>query len=854
MQASSNNEGFAGSNWQTGPNIWANGAGSVDTPRDAISSRGSEEQSPTAPSRSSQLHGLPVPSTSAWRFHNPASASPSRSNHRRLAGGIHGLSSITRTGRQGHMATNTETDFAYLAEDMLPPGDDRNRRVKELTTHAGLAVPRRNSADPIHASLGTYQSGVHGQLETPVSALENQYRPRTLYGGATNNLRPQPRASLSNYSNRLSDGFPLELANRAQSLTLDDASELTNGCSQVNEPLPFNPSLQAWNEGTPNHSARHPVSHGTPQDTWAGSPLSLPPTVRNAPENNSHARALNSPGDISLNQSSQFSSSIAAHDCNRQQSVSQFAHPSSIYPPQSFYPPNVPQFQPRYEQYTPSLAFPHTLPRTGFVAPRATGGLQIAPDRGHTHPRVSQHLAEYIRDCHISAAKRWELKDIRNHVVEFCGDQQGSRFIQDKLKSAKSEEKEWVFLEIERDAVALMKDLFGNYVIQKFYEHGNQGQKKRLTEMMRGKVACLSKNSYACRVVQAALDIVLVDQKHAIVDELIPCIVDISQHDNGNHVIQKVVAVLPTVAIPCLLKAFGDRIEEFSKHKLACRVVQRMLEFGTPEEKKSLTTDLHPCAARLVTDKFGNYVVQHIIEHGDAEDRDRMIELLTKRAVEYSKHKFASNVVEMAIKCGSLEQRRAIRDKFNPPAAKAGDKTPLEDLIMDSYGNYPIQRLLDYLEEDTHFRDEVKRHLINYRQSGSGRGPPRPVLALEKKLFGGPALGHGVNGNNGINGINGTNGTKGARGARGVRGVRGYSTNDGPGVGASDPSTPNLTVEVSSDVATPCLTTEQNSPESTSPPSTSISITDDTSERTVQVPRLAKELAPVQVEEQAEEN
>jgi len=86
--------------------------------------------------------------------------------------------------------------------------------------------------------------------------------------------------------------------------------------------------------------------------------------------------------------------------------------------------------------------------------------------------------------------------------VEFSGDQHGSRFIQLKLESANSDEKEQVFREIEQDAIQLMKDVFGNYVIQKFFEHGNQVQKKLLAEKMKGKMISLSLQTYACRVVQ----------------------------------------------------------------------------------------------------------------------------------------------------------------------------------------------------------------------------------------------------------------------------------------------------------------------------------------------------------------
>lgn len=87
-------------------------------------------------------------------------------------------------------------------------------------------------------------------------------------------------------------------------------------------------------------------------------------------------------------------------------------------------------------------------------------------------------------------------------MVEFSGDQHGSRFIQDKLQTANSDEKEQVFREIEPNAIQLMKDVFGNYVIQKFFEHGNQVQKKILAGMMKGKITELSTQMYACRVVQ----------------------------------------------------------------------------------------------------------------------------------------------------------------------------------------------------------------------------------------------------------------------------------------------------------------------------------------------------------------
>jgi len=46
-------------------------------------------------------------------------------------------------------------------------------------------------------------------------------------------------------------------------------------------------------------------------------------------------------------------------------------------------------------------------------------------------------------------------------------DQYGSRFIQQKLETASTEEKNMVYQEIMPHALALMTDVFGNYVVQK---------------------------------------------------------------------------------------------------------------------------------------------------------------------------------------------------------------------------------------------------------------------------------------------------------------------------------------------------------------------------------------------------
>lgn len=72
--------------------------------------------------------------------------------------------------------------------------------------------------------------------------------------------------------------------------------------------------------------------------------------------------------------------------------------------------------------------------------------------------------------CFISKSSflfRRLISDLFNITSLSSADQYGSRFIQQKLETATTEEKNMVFQEIFPQALALMTDVFGNYVIQK---------------------------------------------------------------------------------------------------------------------------------------------------------------------------------------------------------------------------------------------------------------------------------------------------------------------------------------------------------------------------------------------------
>ncbi|KAM0562126.1 hypothetical protein ACHAPJ_002570 [Fusarium lateritium] len=369
---------------------------------------------------------------------------------------------------------------------------------------------------------------------------------------------------------------------------------------------------------------------------------------------------------------------------------------------------------------------------TMYMNNYALGGqipIQTAQGQDSSKGVRSTFLQEFSKDSRSN--RKYELKDIYGYIVEFSGDQAASRFIQAKLDTANSDEKEQVFSEISGNAIPLMKDVFGNYVLQKLFEHGNQAQKTFLVEKMKGNMDDLSASNYGCRVVQKAMDFCLNEQIAELTQELEPNILKLMKDEHANHVIQKMVQVVPQEHTTFIAEACQGNAADLASNKYACRVVQRVLEHCSKERRTALMERLHRSMEELTGHEYGNYVAQHVVEHGIPEDRDRVIELVMNKLLFFSKHKHASNVVEKCIIEGSPEQRTRMRQQFS--AVGADGSSTLLQTLSDPFGNYVIKKLIETL--DGAEKDSLITATIpHYYTLKSGKGPSKSLQALGELL------------------------------------------------------------------------------------------------------------------------
>ncbi|PIN97127.1 hypothetical protein AB205_0074990, partial [Aquarana catesbeiana] len=150
-----------------------------------------------------------------------------------------------------------------------------------------------------------------------------------------------------------------------------------------------------------------------------------------------------------------------------------------------------------------------------------------------------------------------QLREIAGHIIEFSQDQHGSRFIQLKLERATPAERQLVFNEILQAAYQLMVDVFGNYVIQKFFEN---------------------------------------DMVRELDGHVLKCVKD----QNGNHVVQKCIECVQPQSLQFIIDAFKSQVFALSTHPYGCRVIQRILEHCLPEQTLPILEELHQHTEQLV--------------------------------------------------------------------------------------------------------------------------------------------------------------------------------------------------------------------------------------------------------------
>ncbi|KAG9223235.1 hypothetical protein CCMSSC00406_0000076 [Pleurotus cornucopiae] len=290
------------------------------------------------------------------------------------------------------------------------------------------------------------------------------------------------------------------------------------------------------------------------------------------------------------------------------------------------------------------------------------------------------------------------LEDLQGEIATMCKDQHGCRFLQKKLEEGVPEHRDMIFRETFNHFPELMTDPFGNYLCQKLLEYSTDEQRNLICESVAQDLVNISLNMHGTRAVQKMIDFLSTRRQASLVIVIHSIILALSLHVvvlikdlNGNHVIQKCLNKLAPEDNQFIYNAVAANCVEVATHRHGCCVLQRCIDHASESQRIQLVNEITFNALTLVQDPYGNYVVQYILDLNDSRFSDAVIRQFQGNVCALSVQKFSSNVIEKCVRVAEHSTRKMLIEEFL-------NRSRLEKLLRDSYGNYCVQTALDYAE------------------------------------------------------------------------------------------------------------------------------------------------------------
>ena len=277
------------------------------------------------------------------------------------------------------------------------------------------------------------------------------------------------------------------------------------------------------------------------------------------------------------------------------------------------------------------------------------------------------------------------------NILPLAKDQAGCRFLQDKLVKEPNAANAF-YKAILPHLLTLVKDPFGNYLVQKLCNYLDEEGIKKIIETISPNILEIGSNSHGTRVIQHLINFLsnpnLVEEFFKI---LKPHVIPLLKELNGTHIINKLITVHPECANN-INKIIVENSSTLATHRHGCCILQKLLDGPDKNLKNDLIDNLVENCNLLIVDQFGNYVIQSILLLNNVKASGAIALKICNDLQYYSKHRYSSNVIEKCFDyCGKKEKNILVQKICSPEI--------IADLILDEHGNYVVQKALFYAEQ-----------------------------------------------------------------------------------------------------------------------------------------------------------
>ena len=285
------------------------------------------------------------------------------------------------------------------------------------------------------------------------------------------------------------------------------------------------------------------------------------------------------------------------------------------------------------------------------------------------------------------------LEYLAFNILPLSQDQAGCRFLQEKIENDPKNTVKIFFNNLMPNIIIIMKDPFGNYLVQKLYPYLSPEDINIILEKISNDIFDLGSNNHANRCVQNIINhLSNKDLVNKFLNLIKPHIISLLKDMHGVNVVNKFIYLHPECAYD-INKIIVENCSLLATHKHGCFFLQKILEGPDKPLKSELIKNLIDNCFVLIIDQFGNYVIQSILHLKNCKYCSDIALIISENAHYYSKHKYSCNVIEKCFDFCGKKERNILLEKLSTPEV-------ISELIVDEHGNYVIQKALRYADDD----------------------------------------------------------------------------------------------------------------------------------------------------------
>lgn len=295
---------------------------------------------------------------------------------------------------------------------------------------------------------------------------------------------------------------------------------------------------------------------------------------------------------------------------------------------------------------------------------------------------------------------------LQGHVVELTLQTYGCRVIQKCIEVMPAEGLNIILAELEGNVAKCIQDQNGNHVVQKCVEVIPR-RCGFIIAAFSGRVMELATHAYGCRVIQCIMEH-CPEQEETIFAELLQGVESLAKDQYGNYVIQHVLQhMTDETKIGMIYKALKQHFYEYSKHKYASNVMEKLYARSSPAQRMDLVG--------MICDPFPSTNVPQV----DICEFTRSAST-TAAMANSSGEGWPGKECKEVNRCQNDAAIGVIEEVKN---IGPGQPSMLCQMMNDQFANYVVQRILDAsaVEQFEKLVDNIQTFVLPIRTFNYGR-------------------------------------------------------------------------------------------------------------------------------------